>query len=95
MGARAAGYARRSDGRPAVRVGSNPWLRSLLRKEQGEREADEEVRSFLEMAVDEKMKEGMNREEVARAVRLERGSLEITKVVGGLHHEYRVEKAVA
>ena len=52
-----------------------------MRKEQGEREADEEVRSFLEMAVDEKMKEGMNREEVARAVRLERGSLEITKVV--------------
>ena len=52
-----------------------------MREEQGEREADEEVRSFLELAVDEKMKEGMNREELARAVRLERGSLEITKEV--------------
>ena len=56
-------------------------LRSRLRIEQGEREADEEVRRFLEMAVDEKMKEGMNREAAARAVRLERASLEITKEV--------------
>lgn len=56
-------------------------LRSLFRNEQVERESDEEVRSFLEMAGDEKIREGMNREEAFRAVRLERGSLEVTKEV--------------
>src|SRR6266705_2962523 len=56
-------------------------LRSLFRKERVGRELDEELNSFLEMAAEEKMKEGMNRKDALRAVRLERGNLEVTKEV--------------
>src|SRR5260221_13550052 len=56
-------------------------LRSLFRKERVEGELDEELRSFLDMAAQEKMKEGMTRKDALRAVRLERGSLEVTKEV--------------
>jgi hypothetical protein len=54
-------------------------LRSLFRKEQVSKELDEELNGFLEMAAEEKMKQGMSRKEALRAVRLERGSLEVTK----------------
>jgi predicted permease len=56
-------------------------LRSLFRKERVERELDEELRGFLKMAAEEKMKQGLSRQEALRAVRLERGSLEGTKEV--------------
>src|SRR2546423_508285 len=56
-------------------------LRSLFRKERVEEELDEELRGFLEMAAEEKMKQGMSRKDALRAVRLERGSLEVTKEV--------------
>jgi len=56
-------------------------LRSLLRKEQVDRELDEELRAYQEMAAEEKMKQGMSPKDALRAVRLERGSLEITKEV--------------
>src|SRR5436853_7500201 len=56
-------------------------LRSLFRKEQVDRELDEELRAYQEMAAEEKMKQGMSPKDALRAVRLERGSLEITKVV--------------
>jgi putative ABC transport system permease protein len=56
-------------------------LRSLFRRERVERELDEELRAFLEMAAEEKMKQGMSRKEALRAVRLERGSPETTKEV--------------
>src|SRR5437879_7628240 len=56
-------------------------LRALFRKEQVSRELDEELNGFLEMAAEEKMKEGMSRKDALRAVRLERGSLEVTKEV--------------
>ena len=56
-------------------------LRSLLRKERVEGELDEELNGFLEMAAEEKMKQGMSRKDALRAVRLERGSLEVTKEV--------------
>jgi hypothetical protein len=55
----------------------------LFRKEHLGRELDEEVRAYLEMAVDEKMSAGMSRKDAIRAVRLERGSLEITKETVG------------
>jgi hypothetical protein len=42
---------------------------------------DEELRDFLKMAAEEKMKQGMSRKHALRAVRLERGSLEVTKEV--------------
>src|SRR5205807_9482467 len=56
-------------------------LRSLFRRKQVEGELDEELHSFLEMAAEEKMKEGMSRKDALRAVRLERGNLEVTKEV--------------
>ena len=56
-------------------------LRALLRKTQVSKELDEELNSFLEMAAEEKMKQGMSRKDALRAVRLERGNLEVTKEV--------------
>src|SRR5260370_36867792 len=56
-------------------------LRSLFRKEQVRQELDEELSGFLEMAAEEKMKQGMSRNDALRAVRLERGNLEVTKEV--------------
>ena len=56
-------------------------LRSLFRKERVEGELDEELNGFLEMAAEEKMKQGLNRKDALRAVRLERGSIEVTKEV--------------
>lgn len=56
-------------------------LRSLFRKDRVSCELDEELRGFLEMATEEKMKQGMSRREALRAVRLERGNLEVTKEV--------------
>jgi hypothetical protein len=56
-------------------------LRSLFRKEQITEELDEEVKGFLEMAAEGKMTQGMSRKDALRAVRLERGSLEVTKEV--------------
>jgi len=56
-------------------------MRSLFRKEQVDREFDEELRVYQEMAAEEKMKQGMSRKDALRAVRLERGSLEVTKEV--------------
>jgi macrolide transport system ATP-binding/permease protein len=67
-------------------------LRSLFRKEQVCQELDEEVDGFLEMAVEEKMKRGMSRKDALRAVRLERGSLEVAKeVVWSAHWESVVD----
>ena len=54
-------------------------LRSLFRKEQVSHELDEELNGFLEMAAEEKMKHGMTRKDALRAVRLECGSLAVTK----------------
>src|SRR5437773_9102417 len=56
-------------------------LRSLFQKEQVDRELDEELRAYQEMAAEEKMKQGMSPKDALRAVRLERGSLEVTKEV--------------
>lgn len=56
-------------------------LRSLLKKGQVERELDEELSGFLEAAAEEKMRQGLNRKDAVRAVRLERGAPEATKEV--------------
>src|SRR5882762_8846879 len=56
-------------------------LRSLFRKEQVDRELDEELRAYQEMATEEKVKQGMSRKDAFRAVRLERGGLELAKEV--------------
>jgi predicted permease len=54
-------------------------LRSLFRKDQVDRELNEELGAYLEMEAAEKMKQGMSRKDALREVRLERGSLEVTK----------------
>ena len=56
-------------------------LRFLFRKEQVDRELDEELRAYQELAAEEKMKDGMSRREALRAVQLERGSLEASKEI--------------
>jgi predicted permease len=56
-------------------------LRSLFRKEQVNRELEEELRAYLEMEAAEKMKQGMNRQEAVRSVRLESGSVELAKEI--------------
>jgi hypothetical protein len=56
-------------------------LRSLFRREQVDRDLDEEVRAYQDMATEEKIKQGMSRKDALRAVRLERESLEVTKEV--------------
>src|SRR5246127_629785 len=56
-------------------------LRSLFRKDQVDRELDEELGAYLEMEATEKMKQGMSRKDAVRAVRLERGDLELAKEV--------------
>ena len=67
-------------------------LRSLFRKEQVGRELDEELKGFLEMAAEAKMKQGMSRKDALRAVRLVRGNLEVTKeVVRSVGWEFFVE----
>jgi len=44
-------------------------------------ELDDELRGFLDMATEYKMKHGMSREEALRSARLERGSLEVSREV--------------
>lgn len=56
-------------------------LRTLLGKKRIGQELDEELDGFLEMAAEEKIKQGINRKDALRAVRLERGTLEVTKEV--------------
>src|SRR5213080_2530946 len=54
-------------------------LLSLFRKKQVDDELNEELGGFLEMAAEEKIRQGMSRRDALRAVRLERGSLDVTK----------------
>jgi putative ABC transport system permease protein len=56
-------------------------LRSLFRKKRVEKELDDELLSFLDMAAEEKMKQGMSRREALRNVRLERGSIEVSREI--------------
>src|SRR5436853_5228441 len=56
-------------------------LRSLFRKEQVDRDLDEELRAYQEMATEEKIKQGMSRKDALREVRLERGSVDAAKEV--------------
>src|SRR5215469_1180199 len=67
-------------------------LRSLFRREWMDRELDEELRAYQEMAAEEKIKRGMSRKDALREVRLERGSVELAKeVVRSGGWEYFIE----
>ena len=54
-------------------------LRALFRKKQAEQEMDEELRGYLDAAVQDKMRAGMGPEEALRAARVEMGSVEAVK----------------
>lgn len=54
-------------------------LRSLLQSKKVDWELQEELHTYVEMAVDDKMRDGMSRTEALRAVRLERGTTERAK----------------
>ena len=56
-------------------------LRSLFRKKQADRELNEELNGFLEMAAEERVKQGMNRKDALRTVRLEQGNFQVTREV--------------
>jgi len=54
-------------------------LRTLLRKEQAEREMDEELRGYLETSIEERVRSGLSPEEARRAARVEMGSVDAVK----------------
>ncbi|MGO9270256.1 MAG: ADOP family duplicated permease [Terriglobia bacterium] len=54
-------------------------LRALLRKTQAEEEMDEELRGYLDAAVEEKVRAGMSEAQAVRAARIEMGSMEAVK----------------
>ena len=54
-------------------------LVALVRRRHTERELDEEVRGYLEAAIDDHMRRGMTRDAAVRASRLAIGSLEAVK----------------
>ena len=54
-------------------------LRSLFRRKQVDRELEEELGVYLEMDIEEKVRQGMSLEEARRATRLEQGTVEVTR----------------
>src|SRR5712691_1150474 len=88
--ASAPGGARRSGGRAASRIGIRgiavrllmrvtTSLRALFQRSRAEQELDDELRSFLDFAVEQKMRAGIHREQAVRAARVELGSVEAVK----------------
>ena len=54
-------------------------IRRLLHKQRDDREINEELRGYLDAAVKEKLRSGMNQEQAMRAARVEMGSMEAVK----------------
>ncbi len=54
-------------------------LRALFRKQQLEREMEEELHTYLDATVKDKIRSGMSAEEALRAARVEMGSMEAVK----------------
>lgn len=54
-------------------------LRALLRKKRLERDLDDELRAYLNSAVEQKMSSGMSQADATRAARAEMGSVEAVK----------------
>ncbi len=54
-------------------------LRGLFRKARVEREMDEELRGYLDAAMNEKVRRGMTRDQALRAARIEMGGAESVK----------------
>jgi len=69
-------------------------LRALFQKEQVERELDEELSGFMEMAAQEQLRRGMDAKAARREVRLERGSLDATReIIGATGWESAVQSS--
>jgi putative ABC transport system permease protein len=67
-------------------------LRVLLGRQRSEREMDEELRAYLDAAVEERVRAGMSREDALRAARVEMGSMEAVKEgIRGAGWEARVQ----
>ncbi len=54
-------------------------LRALLRRREHEQDLDDELRAYLEAAIDQNLASGMSRDEARRAARLTVGNIEATK----------------
>ena len=54
-------------------------IKSLLRKEERNREINEELQGYLHAAVDDKVRRGMRREDAERAARVEVGSIAVVR----------------
>ena len=54
-------------------------LKALLRSHRVEQELDEELRAYLDISVEAKIRAGMDRQDASRATRVEIGSLEAVK----------------
>jgi predicted permease len=54
-------------------------IAALFRRQRAEQELDEELRAYVETAIEETLRAGMPREEAIRAARVEIGSLEAVK----------------
>jgi putative ABC transport system permease protein len=54
-------------------------LRALFAKQRAEQELDEELRGYMETAVEQKMRAGAGREEAAREISMEMGGMEALK----------------
>src|SRR5690242_19116277 len=81
MGKTSGSHRQNSGGLLVMSVWGNitSGLRSLFRKKRVDGELNEELSGFLEMAAEQKTKQGLTRDQARRAVRLERGSLEIAR----------------
>src|SRR5271169_3693166 len=53
--------------------------RNFFRRERGEQELNEEIRSYMELLTAEKIRDGMNVEEARRASQIEIGGVEQLK----------------
>src|SRR6185503_7536085 len=71
------------EGLAAAVGGDRPhsWFlaRRVVMKRRSEQDLDEELQSYLEIAVEEQMRRGLSREEATRAARVEFGSVEAVK----------------
>ena len=57
----------------------NSLFRSFFRRQQIDEDLDDEIRSHLDLLIDEKISEGMNPAEAARAARIDLGGIEQVK----------------
>ncbi len=71
------------------------FMEALLRKKQVEEELDQELRSYLEMATEQKVRAGMPLEEAKRSARIEFGGVDQVKErVREVGFEIRVESVL-